>query len=139
MARRKTSIGSGVKWADELMDVLNDFVDDEKQVADRVFHETADDTKKKLQLTSPRRDGSGGGDYAKGWEVKIDKAGLNGDSFMYTVCNPKHYRLTHLLERGHQSFNQYGGPYRRARAKKHIKKAETFGNELLLQRLRARL
>lgn len=139
MARRSKPIGSGAKWADELTDVLSDFIQEEKQVADHVFKETAEDTKKRLRETSPKRDGSGGGDYAQGWEVLEKKAGLTGESFEYTVCNPKHYRLTHLLERGHQTFNQHGGPYRRARAKKHIKKAEVYGNELLLQRLRERL
>lgn len=139
MARRKKSIGSGAKWADELVDVLAEFVDEERATADRIFRETAQDTRDKLRATSPKQEGRGGGEYARGWEVKEIPSGITGRGTTYVVCNPKHYRLTHLLERGHQTFNQYGGPYKRARARKHIKPAEVYGNETLLQRLRAKL
>lgn len=139
MAKRQKSLQSkavAAAWDRELMLVLSDFVEEEKALADQIFKETADDTKEDLQRTSP---GAPDGDYAEGWEVKTTARGLTGRSFSYTVCNPKHYRLTHLLERGHQSFNQFGGPYKRVPAKKHIKKAEDRGMEQLLSRLRSKL
>lgn len=136
MAKRLISAKQRGEWDQQLMEALEGFVEDEKEKADKIFAEAADETRDDLRHTSP---GAPGGDYAKGWEVKVRKSGVTGESMTYTVCNPEHYRLTHLLERGHQSFNQHGGPYRRVKAYKHIKKAEVRGVENLLKKLRGEL
>lgn len=134
MAKR---IGKGDKWVEELVDVLAEFVDEECDTINEVFADTAEDTKKMVSESSPERTGA----YAQGWEVVKE---VKGDSISYTVGNPKHYRLTHLLERGHAVLNQYGEPTRtgakkRVRARRHIKPAEIWGNETLLSRLRGKL
>lgn len=133
MAKR----GRPNKWADELIDILNEFQDEEEDVIIRVFNETAKDTEQLVKQNAKSKF-KGSGEYAAGWEVK--KGGdLKRGTYKITVCNPKHYRLTHLLEKGHQSFNQYGGPYKRVRGKRHIKPAEKWGNETLIARLRREL
>lgn len=134
------NIGTGAKWAEELVDVLNEFVDEEVKTINSVFEETAQDTKALVGSLSP-----GDGDYASGWEVIANtKTDAFGDEVSYTVGNPKHYQLTHLLEKGHAVANQYGGPSRpgakkRVSARRHIKPAEVWGNNVLLARLRAKL
>ena len=135
MARKR--IGAGDAWAEELVDVLSEFVEEETETINKVFNETSEDTRRMVSDTSPRKTGA----YAEGWKVIKE---IKPDSISYTVGNPEHYRLTHLLERGHVVRNQYGDPSRsgakkRVSAKRHIKPAEVWGNETLLARLRNKL
>lgn len=120
--------------ADELMDILNEFVEEEEETIDRVFKSVAQETQQMVSEKSP-----GDGDYASGWEVKAERVGFQGGTVQYTVCNPKHYRLTHLLEKGHQSKNQFGGPYKRVKAIRHIRPSEQWGNKRLVERLKDEL
>ena len=124
------------EWNRLLMEALEEYVGKEREIAAECFEAAAENTRDDLRHTSP---GAPGGDYAKGWEVVKRSSGITTKQVNYVVCNPEHYRLTHLLERGHQSFNQYGGPYRRVKAYKHIKKAEVRGVEGLLKMLRGDL
>lgn len=137
MAKR---IGKGDAWAGELMDILTEFVDEEIETIDKVFAETAEDTKNMVAETSPKDTGA----YASGWVAKRSTHGALDESIKYTVGNPTHYQLTHLLERGHAVRNQFGEPERadakrRVSARRHIKPAEVWGNEKLLSRLREKL
>lgn len=137
---RKYRIGKGDQWVDELVDVLSEFVDEEAETIDTVFKEVAGETKDMVQAKSPKHTG----DYASGWEVITKTRGALDESVSYTVANPKHYQLTHLLEKGHAVRNQFGGPEypgkkKRVSARRHIKPAEVFGNELLLSTLRSKL
>lgn len=62
-----------------------------------------------LRSTSP-----GSGEYASGWtQKKLDER-------TYVVYNKAKPGLTHLLEKGHLTMNQFGGPYRRTPAHPHI-------------------
>ncbi|MEQ6353941.1 HK97 gp10 family phage protein [Lysinibacillus sp. M3] len=63
-----------------------------------------------LKANSPKS--PGGGDYAESWARK--KVGKK-----FVVHNKEHYRLTHLLEKGHAKIN--GG---RVGARVHIKPVE---------------
>lgn len=58
--------------------------------------------------------------YANGWTVSAVRDG-------YVVHNKPHYRLTHLLENGHDVSNQWGATGKRAGAHPHIKPAEIEG------------
>lgn len=55
----------------------------------------ADELVKALKADSPRKSG----DYAKDWTSKVTTN--NFSYYIRTVHNKKHYRLTHLLEKGH--------------------------------------
>ena len=65
----------------------------------------------KLRQTSPKS--PGGGDYARSWKLSSRKG-----RYIVHAAAP-HYRLTHLLEKGHALVN--GG---RSRSFPHIKPAE---------------
>ena len=79
---------------------------DEKvqQIAEKIANDGVDDLRNK----SPKNKG----DYAKSWDKK--KVGKR-----FVLHNKKHYRLTHLLEKGHAKVN--GG---RVAAQPHIKPVE---------------
>ncbi len=93
---------------------------------DDTMKTTADDAKKMLKSTSPKKSGK----YAKGWQVKK----VNGT---YTICN-KVYYLTHLLENGHDVV-AYGKKVGHAAAHPHIKKVEEWVQEEVPKRLEEKL
>lgn len=140
MAKRYR-ISKGDQWVDELISTLDEFVDEECDTINEVFKDTANETKDMVAAKSPERTGA----YASGWEVvEKNKGGFAGNTVSYTVANTQHYQLTHLLEKGHAVRNQYGGPDRpgakkRVSARRHIKPAEIWGNQLLLAKLRSKL
>lgn len=123
-------------WRDEMIEAVRDFTEDEIKQAAETIKEVAHETRDMLKRTSPKDARGSKRRYADTWEVETKKG---HDAVTYTVCNPENYQLTHLLEKGHQSYNQYGGPYKRVRAKRHIKKAEVWGNTQLLARLKKEL
>lgn len=73
----------------------------------------------KLKSTSPRMTGA----YARDWAAK--KTNLTGNKWAYekTVYNRKHYRLTHLLEKGHKVVGAKNGRTW-VNAREHIAQAE---------------
>ena len=131
----KGKIGIGGQWSDELIEVLNEFVEEEEDIIKDCFKQASGETCEMVKSTSPKESG----DYAASWTVKTESSGMLGKDITFIVHNDEHYRLTHLLEKGHQSYNQFGGSYKRVGARRHIKPAERFGNELLLSKLHERL
>ncbi len=119
------------KWTKELNAVLEEFVEKERDVSREAFEQVAKETDEMVKAKSPS-----GGAYASGW--KVIPFG-NKIKWSFIVANPTRYQLTHLLEKGHQAFNQFGGPYKRVSARRHIKPAETWGVQELIQRLRKEL
>lgn len=90
-----------------------------EESVERISEKIASEGVEMLKDESPKRYG----DYASSWTVK--KVGK-----VFVVHNKKHYRLTHLLEKGHAKVN--GG---RVAAKVHIapvegKMVEKFEDEL---------
>ena len=83
---------------------------------------------KTLRSTSPRKTG----EYASGWTVKKQ------DEDTYIVHNRTKPGLTHLLENGHVSRNQYG-TYGRVPAYKHIEPAANAAQEELIVEIEANL
>lgn len=98
--------------------------------------EAAEVTARELQRTSPKRkSGKGKGRYAKGWRVKRMAAGTLVSYVVYNGSNPG---LTHVLEHGHVSRNQYGS-WGRVRAIPHIGPAAEAGIQRFELGIRARL
>ena len=88
----------------------------------------------KLKASSPKR--PGGGDYAKSWAIKREK-GKNGIND-FTIHNKEHYRLTHLLEKGHVIVNAKG-TYGRTKPIPHIKPVEEYFNTEVVEEIKREL
>ena len=79
--------------------------------------EIAKEAVKQLKADSPKRKTKGGA-YAKSWTYKTEPSGNMGAK-KYIIHNAKHYRIAHLLEKGHAK--RGGG---RVEARVHIKPIE---------------
>lgn len=108
----------GIGISNEIAKIMNDYSDEAKEALDEAAKKAAEITKDQLRNTSP-----GSGEYAKSWNVKNQSTRTNPS---YIVHNVKHYRLTHLLERGHMVANQFG-TFGREPAQPHIGDAEQKG------------
>ena len=94
--------------ANEITKALRQYTNEVQEEVNEAAEEVASEAADKLKQSSPKRTGR----YARGWtKTKI------GDKWV--VHNKKHYRLTHLLEKGHAKVN--GG---RVGAKVHIAPVE---------------
>lgn len=100
--------------AQEIVKILDDYrgttVDKMKESVDKVAKQAVNE----LKTSSPKRTGA----YAKDWAAKKDRK-ANKWAYGKVVYNKKHYRLTHLLEKGHRKVN--GGM---VAARPHIAKVE---------------
>lgn len=77
------------------------------------------------------------GKYAASWKAeKLQKGRVYTE---WVVHNVKHYRLTHLLEKGHPIKNQYGGTKGSANAWPHIIDVEEWCQKALPDEVEWRL
>lgn len=120
--------------AEQLSEILQEFERQEFETIEQTFDQVSKETVAQVKSLSPKAPGSG--KYARGWTVKVTSK-LGGLSVV--IYNRKHYRLTHLLEKGHVVRNQYGTYDRRTEAQPHIAKAQEFGNSRLLAELMRKL
>ena len=100
--------------AQEIVKIMDDYrdttVDKMKEAVDKAAKQAVNE----LKNSSPKRTGA----YAKDWAAKKDRK-ANKWAYGKVVYNKKHYRLTHLLEKGHRKVN--GGM---VAARPHIAKVE---------------
>jgi hypothetical protein len=100
--------------AQEIVKILDDYrdttIDKMKESVDKAAKQAVNE----LKPSSPKRTGA----YAKDWAAKKDRK-ANKWAYGKVVYNKKHYRLTHLLEKGHRKVN--GGM---VAARPHIAKVE---------------
>lgn len=100
--------------AQEIVKILDDYrdttIDKMKEAVDKAAKQAVNE----LKTSSPKRTGA----YAKDWAAKKDRK-ANKWAYGKVVYNKKHYRLTHLLEKGHRKVN--GGM---VTARPHIAKVE---------------
>lgn len=101
--------------AQAITEALDEYSDEIAKKIDKAVDITTKEAVNELKKTSPRRSSdkprkytSSGksypaGSYAKSWEAVIDSKKKGNKS--KTVRNKTHYRLTHLLERGHKGRN----------------------------------
>lgn len=118
-----------INLEDELGRILDEYMDDVEETANKVINQVAREAAQKLKDTSPRDDtGKYAGKYAEGWTLKRGKK-LN--AVVYNATKPW---LTHLLENGHVVRNQFGtyDPYK---GKKHIKPVREWAEEEVVKRI----
>ena len=121
---------------DELSNVIKEYLENFKDVTEEACEEgvltTADEAVKELRSAHPAGSGEYGSwdKYNSSWKKRTDKKNKN-KGILAVVYNEKHYRLTHLLEKGHAKVN--GG---RTRAFPHILPVEQKCEENLLQNIK---
>lgn len=110
---------------DEISKMLNEYSDEIKDKTHRLAQKTALDGAKKLKSKGHGRWKK----YSGGW-------GVTKKGEAYIINNKDHYRLTHLLEFGHLSANQYGHYDTRVRAYPHIAPVEKEVNQKFEQEVK---
>lgn len=78
----------------QIMRTLRRYTDEVQEKVDQAAEEVSKQAANELKATSPKKTGK----YAASWTTK--KVGNK-----WVVHNKKHYRLTHLLEKGHAKVN----------------------------------
>ena len=101
-------------------------VDGMKAAVDKVSKEAV----RELKGSSPRRSGA----YAKSWTSKKTKL-TNKWAYEKTVYNKEHYRLTHLLEKGHLVVGSKNGRVW-VDARPHIETVEKEAIETLVKEIK---
>lgn len=109
--------------ADEIEEILAGYAENITQGITAVGYEAAKECRKELKQTSPKRHG----DYSKSWAISKQNS-RPGEPMRYIVHNREHYRLTHLLEKGHAK--RGGG---RVPAQVHIAPVEKMVKEKFVQ------
>ena len=108
------------KLASTLEITLEDYAKGVDKCLKNASEEAGKSAENELHQTSPARTG----DYRKAWTYE-EKEIRKGKSYRaeMVVWNPKHYRLTHLLEKSHRIANKYGS-YGRSTPEPHIRPAQ---------------
>lgn len=106
--------------------ILKELQNYQKEVQEDM-DKVADEVVEKLKNESPKSNRKSGGAYASSWVKSKDKGKIK-------IHNKEHYRLTHLLERGHTKRN--GG---RTKAMPHIAPVEQFAIETVHKKIEERL
>lgn len=106
------------KVAEEVKAIINDYADDvtvaQREVALKVAMDCANELRGAGSFNGTKYRGS--------WTFRPETIGRRLISFR--VYNAKHYRLTHLLERGHVVKNQHGPTGKSAQAFPHVEPIE---------------
>ena len=106
--------------ADDIMAGLQEYAELADDAMKTAVKKTATSVKTEISPNAPKKSG----DYAKSW--KATKVAENSHTLKMTVHSKDHYRLAHLLEKGHAK--RGGG---RVTGKPHIAPAEENGTEML--------
>ena len=104
------------KLADAIEDEFNSYPKKATEEVKEAVKDASSFVKSEIQMNAPVRTGA----YKKSWAVK--KLSETPDKLVLSVHSKTHYRLTHLLEKGHAK--RGGG---RVAAQPHIAPAEEKG------------
>ena len=121
--------------AKAINDTLTDFVGVTEEACEKGVLETADDALKALRAANPKGSGeysSWSKNYDRGWTIRKEyPKRMKAKGILAILWNPVHYRLTHLLEKGH-AIKRGGRKIGEAQAFPHIEQvAERAEGELL--------
>ena len=114
-----------------IMGILNDYTDEIGENLSRITEEVGKKGRQALRRESKAKLKQHTGEYAKGWQLKVEKRRLVTTATLYN----DHYSLPHLLENSHRIMNKRGGPGA-TRPHPHIEPVEkelveTFEREVL--------
>lgn len=117
--------GTGIKPEDfsrYMNALLEEFGTEVASVTETVSYDVAQQAKNKLRQKTTGNFNNISGSYRKGWRAELRKYNYGVTA---TVFNKTDYRLTHLLEFGHEVKNKYGSTKspdkkKRATAYSHI-------------------
>ena len=113
--------------AAKLTEILNQYQDATTENMKQAVDKVAKKVEKKLHSDSPKRTGA----YARSWAVKKDPSVKQWSYTKIVYAKDPHYRLTHLLEKGHRKVN--GGF---VAARPHIAKVEQEAIEELVKEIK---
>lgn len=115
--------------------MIEEYGDAVFQCLDKCVDEVAEEAKQKLQdVTSFAPGGKPSGDYSRSWiNEKLPVGRLNTKQ---VVHNQEHYRLTHLLEKGHVIRNGTGRTFGKTGEYPHIAPVNDWANEELQRRIK---
>lgn len=119
---------------DQLSEIFDEYSRDMKRKVNNSVDKVGKESVQQLKNTSPKRPGHG--EYARSWEIKRER-GRNGIND-FTIHNKEHYRLTHLLEKGHVIVNAKG-TYGRTSPIPHIKPVEDYFNTEVIEEIKREL
>lgn len=128
MARRKTI--KPIDLSAAIQEILTEYGDEVYDVLGKAVDEVSKEAVQKLQAAN--HFASGGhptGAYAKDWTA--DDVPTGRLTQKRVVHNEDHYRLAHLLEKGHVSRNGTGRTFGRVSAYPHIKPVEEWAQKEL--------
>ena len=124
---KKVSISEFEK---EMIDVLEKYKGQAREAVAEVLPQVGKETVKDLREKSPKNKG----DYARGWKYQMDPRRKNKNNSQMVVYNKDHYRLTHLLEKGHAKVN--GG---RVEGQPHIAPAAEEAEKKALEMIKSKI
>ena len=127
MANRKIEL---TEFEQTMAEIMDDYKDKDRDACAEALPKVGQDTVRELQSTSPKRTGA----YVKGWAYQMDPRKKTKDKQKMVVYNKDHYRLTHLLEKGHAKVS--GG---RVAAQPHIAPAAEKAEQEALKLIKNKL
>lgn len=129
MARRGKKIGV-LDLEAAIADILNEYGDEVYEVLGTAVDQVSEEAVRKLQAGGSF---GGTGAYKRDWTSTDEPKGRLGKKRI--IHNADHYRLAHLLEKGHVSRNGTGRTFGSVKAYPHIKPVEEWAIQELPRRV----
>ena len=130
---KKTTVDNLAK---EIEKSLADFAGVTEEACEKGVIETAQDAVKALRAAHPSE--NAWPNYNKGWTVRTEKSRTFKSGILSVVWNKEHYRLTHLLEKGH-ALRHGGRKVGETRPFEHIAPVDREAEENLVKNIRKRV
>jgi hypothetical protein len=128
---RVSADGSGISFIQATSDAITEYNAEIDAEIKEAMHAGGKAARTHLRSNSPKDTGA----YSRSWACDYeDREGHHE----VAVKSRDRWQLTHLLEDGHESRNQYGGPFGTvppASPKHHIETAAEHGKQVIAQKL----